>query len=123
MKSRRVIGKFWENIDMPNRNLEFELFKKCVNIQAGLDLEAWDVMLFQPLKSLAAWWSRQSDATKLYTGFLGGVGGTAFTRWIARVAEIASAEAAGLFAEALSAVLVGVSLGTFLDVVGRCCLV
>jgi hypothetical protein len=39
------------------------------------------------------------------------------------VAEIASAEAAGLFAEALSAVLVGVSLGTFLDVVGRCCLV
>jgi hypothetical protein len=107
---------------MPNSDAEFESFKNCMRIQAGLDLEAWDVMLFQPLKDLAAWWSRQSDATKAYTGFLAGVGGTAFTRWIARVAAIASAEVAGLFAEALVVVLAGLALGTLLDVVGRCLL-
>lgn len=105
---------------MPNSSPEFDQFKRCVEIQGRLDLEVWDVILFQPLKDLHAWWNRQSDATKAYTGFLAGVAGTAFARWIARVAAIASAEVAGLFAEALLVVLAGLALGTFLDIVGRC---
>jgi hypothetical protein len=105
---------------MPNTDPEFERFKTCLNIQAGLDLEAWDVMLFQPLKDLAAWWSRQSDATKAYTTFLSGIAGTAFARFIGRAAGMVSTEVAGLFAEALVAILAALALGTFLDVVGRC---
>jgi hypothetical protein len=99
---------------------DFEAFKNCVKIQGNLDLEAWDVMLWEPLKDLYAWWSRQSNPTKAWTGFLGTVAGTAFTRWIGRVAKIAATEVAGAFAEALVAVLAGLALGTFMDIVGRC---
>ncbi len=99
---------------------DFDSFKECIKTQTNLDLEAWDVMFFEPLKDLVAWWNRQSDATKAWTGFLSGVAGTAFTRWIARVAQIASTEVAGLFAEALVAVAAGIALGTFFDAAGRC---
>lgn len=106
---------------MPD-DAQFEQFKRCVRIQAGLDLEAWDVILFQPLKDFSAWWSRQNESTKGYTGFLSGAVITAFTRWLARVAGIAAAEIAGLFAEALVAVLAGIALATFMDVVEGCLL-
>ncbi len=105
---------------MANTTPEFDAFKQCVKVQTNLDLEAWDVMFFQPLKDLTAWWSAQSDSTKGWTAFLSGIAGTAFTRWIARVAGIASTEIAGLFAEALVAVAAGLALGTFFDVAGRC---
>jgi hypothetical protein len=105
---------------MANTTTEFDAFKQCIKVQANLDLEAWDVMLFQPLKDLTAWWSAQSDLTKGWTGFLSGIAGAAFTRWIARIAGIASTEIAGLFAEALVTVAAGLALGTFLDVAGRC---
>jgi hypothetical protein len=107
---------------------DFEAFKQCMKIQANLDLEAWDVILFQPLKDLVNWWNRQSDKTKQFTTFLGGIGGTAFTRWLARIATItsttggvfAAGDVAGLFAEALTAIIVGIALGTFMDIAGRC---
>ena len=106
---------------MADVNADFEAFKQCIRIQANLDFEAWDVILFQPLKDLVEWWNRQSDKTKQFTTFLSGIGGTAFTRWIARIAELSgAAEVAGLFAEALIAVIAGLALGAFLDVAGRC---
>lgn len=105
---------------MPDTDADWDQFKSCMKIQGNLDLEAWDVMLRQPLKDLYAWWTKQTDETKAFTTFLSGLAGTAFTRWIARVAEIASTEVAGLFAEALVAVLAGLALGTFLDMTGRC---
>jgi len=105
---------------MTQENTEWEQFKSCLKIQSNLDLEAWDVMLFQPLKDLSAWWSRQSDATKLWSTFLSGVAGTAFARWIGGVAKIASTEIAGLLSESIVAVLAGLAFGTFMDAVGRC---
>lgn len=99
---------------------EWESFKNCVKIQSNLDMEAWDVMLFQPLKDLSDWWSRQSSTTKAWTAWLASIGGTAFARWVGRVAGITAAEVAGLLAEALVAVIAALALGTFMDVVGRC---
>src|SRR5215813_6555017 len=99
---------------------DFDAFKQCVKNQTNLDMEVFDVILFQPLKDLLEWWKRQSDTTKQFTTFLAGVAGTAFTRWIARVASIASTEVSGLLAEALVTVAAGLALGVFLDVAGRC---
>jgi hypothetical protein len=101
--------------------MTFDEFKECVKIQAGLDLEVWDVAFVQPLKDLSAWWERQSTNTKSWTTFLAGTSLGAFTRWIARAAGLAAAtEVVGLFSEALVAVAAGLALGTFLDIVGRC---
>jgi len=97
----------------------FDAFKRCVKIEANLDLEAWDVILFQPLKDLANWWGRQNEKIKAYTALLGPVA-AAFTRWIARVAGITAADVAGLMAESLTAVMVGLALGAFMDIASRC---
>jgi hypothetical protein len=99
---------------------EFEAFKTCLRNEAVLELEAWDVLLFQPLKDLHAWWTRQSDSTKLFTAFLTSQGSVALARWLSRIASIATAKVAALFAEALTAAVVGLGLAALLDVVGRC---
>lgn len=98
----------------------FDAFVQCMKVQGNLDLEAWDVMLWEPLKDLAAWWQKQSDPTKLFSGWLVGVGSSALARWIGRAAGIAAAEVAGTLAEAIIAVLAGLALGTFMDMVVRC---
>ncbi len=107
---------------MSDPQADFTAFKNCMRTQANLDLEAWDVVLWQPLKDFFGWWTRQSDATKAFATFLAGAGASAFTRWVGRVAAIASTEVAGLFAEALIAVIAGLALGTFLEAAGRCIL-
>ncbi len=99
---------------------DFDRFKNCMRIQEKLDMEAWDVILFQPLQDLHAWWTRQSEATKAYMNFLVGAEAAALTFWISKVAGIAAAEVAGTFATLLIVVLGSASLGVFMASVGRC---
>jgi hypothetical protein len=101
---------------------DFDSFKTCMRIQENLDMEAWDVILFQPLQDLHAWWTRQSDATKAYMNFLAGAEVAALTLWISKVAGIAGAEIAGLFATLLIVVLGSAALAVFMASVGRCLL-
>jgi len=99
---------------------DFASFKNCMQIQLNLDLEAWDVALWEPMKALVAWWKQQQDFTKLFSGFLLGKGAKVLSAWIAGVAGITEAALALSFAQALIAVAAGIALGTFLDVAGRC---
>lgn len=99
---------------------DWESFKKCMKIQTNVDLQTWDIMLFQPLKDLSNWWSAQSDTTKKWTKWLADKGGKAFAPWVARVAQITETGLQATFAAALGAVGAGLVLGTFLDVSGRC---
>lgn len=101
-------------------DVEWAAFKECCRIQGNLDLEAWDVMLFQPLKDLHAWWMRQLDSTRAYLAWLIGIGGSAAAVILGKIANIAATEVAGAFAALLAAVLAGMALGTMLDIVGRC---
>lgn len=100
--------------------LTFDQFKQCCKTQGNLDLEAWDVALIQPLKDIFAWWQRQSDFTKAYSTFLGSIGGTALTVVLGKIANIAATDVAATFATLLAAVLVGLAVGTFMDILGRC---
>lgn len=95
-------------------------FTNCMQIQFNLDMEAWDVMLWQPLKDLYAWWTRQSDAVKAIAQGLVPIGVSGITVIIAKMAGIAAADLAGTFAALLVGVLAGLALGTFMDMVGRC---
>lgn len=99
---------------------DFNAFKNCCRIQGNLELESWDMVLFQPLKDMHKWWITQSAAVQSFTAAIGGLNIAAFTRWVGRVAGIVSAEVAGLFAEALTAVMAGLALAAFMDIVGRC---
>ena len=100
--------------------MTFDQFKQCCKIQGNLDLEAWDVALIQPLKDIFAWWQNQSGFTKAYATFLGGIGGTALTVVLGKIAKIAAADVASTFATLLAAVLAGLAIGTFMDILGRC---
>lgn len=95
-------------------------FKNCCRIQYGLDLEAWDVMLFQPLKDFYAWWMRQLDTTRAYINWLLPFSSQAATAILGKIARIASAEVSTAFAVLLVAVVAGLGLGTMMDIVGRC---
>jgi len=97
-----------------------EQFIQCCKTQGNLDLEAWDVMLWQPLKDVHAWWSRQSSSMQAFTAFLLGRSQPAFARWIAVAAGVAEAELGVAFGAALIAVVAGLGLGTAMDVIGRC---
>lgn len=99
---------------------DFDTFKNCMRIQEGLDMEAWDVILFQPLQDLHAWWNRQTDATKAYVNFLAGVNATALAFWIGKAAGIAATEVAALLATMLIVVLGAAALGVFMASVTRC---
>jgi hypothetical protein len=95
-------------------------FVQCCKTQGNLDLEVWDVALWQPLRDVYAWWSRQSSGTQSFTAFLLGRSQPAFARWIAVAAGVAEAELGVAFGAALIAVAAGIGLGTALDVIGRC---
>jgi hypothetical protein len=99
---------------------DFESVKGCIKIQLNLDIEAWDIALWQPLKDLCAWWKGQSDFTKAFSVWLAAHVSKAFAAWIAGVAGITEAAVATAFSQAIIAVLGGIALGTFLDVAGRC---
>ena len=101
-------------------DLDFNRFKACMKIQEGLDMEAWDVILFVPLQDLHAWWTRQSEATKAYMNFIAGAEAAALAFWVGKVAAIPAAEVAALFATELIVVLGAAALGTFMASVGRC---
>jgi hypothetical protein len=100
--------------------MTFDQFKQCCKIQENLDMEAWDVALIQPLKDISAWWQSQSDFTKKYATWLGSIGGTALTVVLGKIANISAAEVASTFATLLAAVLAGLVVGTFMDILGRC---
>jgi hypothetical protein len=100
--------------------MTFDQFKQCCKTQGNLDLEAWDVALIQPLKDIFAWWQSQSAFTQAYAKWLGGIGGTALTVVIGKIANIAAADVAATFATLLAAVLAGLAVGTFMDILGRC---
>ena len=99
---------------------DLALFKTCMSIEERLDLEALDVILFQPLQDLHAWWTRQSEATKAYLSFLGGAEITALSFWVGKASGLVAAEVAALFATLLTAVLAAIPLGLFMAAVGRC---
>jgi hypothetical protein len=101
-------------------NADFTAFKQCMKIQKNIDIELWDVILWQPLKDFTAWWNGVSDQTKGWSNFLAGTGGLAFTHWIAGVAEISAAQVSGLFAQSLIAVIAGLALGTFMESALEC---
>jgi hypothetical protein len=101
--------------------MTWEQFQECVRIQGGLDFEAVDVAFVQPLKDLHAWWESQSPSTKAYVDwFTGGLGGAALTAFIARVLQTTAGALATLAAEALGAVIVGLTLGVVMDILARC---
>jgi hypothetical protein len=101
----------------------FDDFKQCLKIQGNLDLEALDVMFVEPLKDLYNWWQNQSNATKAYINwFTAGLGGSALVAFIAKVVGSTAQALATSFAEALGAVIVGMVLGVFIDILGRCSL-
>lgn len=99
---------------------EFESFKNCVRIQSGLELEAWDVMLFEPLKDVYRWWEKQSPVTRKFVTFVAGKGSRPLARFLATASSITEVGVALALAEALVAILAGLSLAAFFDIVGRC---
>lgn len=101
-------------------SMTWDDFKSCCQTQGNLDIEAWDVMLVEPLKDLYAWWHAQSDATKVFTIWLQAHAAKAFASWVAKVAGTTDAAVGAAFSEAIVAVTAGIAVGTFLDVIGRC---
>jgi hypothetical protein len=84
-------------------------------------MEALDVAFVQPLKDLFNWWNRQSEFTKAFVNwFTAGLGGAALTAFLAKILQVQVAELGLAVAEALGAVMVGLALGTVLDILGRC---
>jgi FtsH-binding integral membrane protein len=99
----------------------FPEFKQCLKIQGALDLEALDVIFIEPLKELHSWWTRQSAFTQSFVNFFtAGLGLTALVAFLAKVLQMAVADLALAFAEALGAIIVGIALGTVFDVLARC---
>lgn len=99
---------------------DYDQFVNCMKIQEQLDMEAFDVMFFHPMQDLYAWWTRQSAATQAYMSFLSGTTVTVVAYYVGKVAGIAAAEVAALFATFLIAIWGAVALGPFMASVGRC---
>jgi len=101
--------------------MTWEDFKRCVRTETGLDMEALDVAFLEPLKDLKAWYERQSSDTKRYVDFLTkGLGAATLKGFIAKAVgqSVSALEDAAILA--LVAVFVGIALGVFVDVLGRC---
>jgi hypothetical protein len=86
----------------------FEDFKRCMMVEANLDLEAIDVAFL-------------GDATKsLLTKITAGVGAAALTAFIAKVLGTTASGLALAFSEAMGAIIVGIGLGLFFAAVATC---
>jgi hypothetical protein len=99
----------------------FEEFKDCCRREGSLDLEALDVMFIEPLKDLQLWWTRQSEFTRSWVNWMTvGLGGGALVAFLAVLFKSTAAVISTAFAEALGAAMVGIALGTAMDVIVRC---
>jgi hypothetical protein len=112
----------------------FDDFKLCCQQETGLELEALDIIIFEPLRKFAAYFSRIGEKIKAFLTTL-----FRATRGIGEVEKAAAAEALkrflmgvleGLAAAGaavaedlvafLSAVAAGIGLAVFVDVMVRC---
>jgi hypothetical protein len=108
----------------------FDDFKLCCQHESNLELEALDLILFEPLRKFVAYFTRIGEKLKAYLTTLfratRGIGeiekaaaAAALTRFLIMVLESVE-EAAADLVEFLAAVAAGIGLAVFVDVMVRC---
>ena len=103
----------------------FDDLKQCCLTQGNLDLEAWDVLLFEPLRDFSKWWDKQTAEMHKVVAALAGlataaVAKGALAKFLEKLLKLSTAEIAGLFAAAILGVLVELTLVTMMHVVSVC---
>lgn len=102
-------------------------FQNCMVAQERLEFEAWDVILFEPLKDLAEWWLHAENAIKAFlaTLFLRSRAAKwafdALVKFLEKILKkAAGAGLVGPLVEALGAAVVGMAFVYFMDILVRC---
>src|SRR5262245_52956565 len=115
----------------------WEEVKDCMHRQGRLDLEAWDVMFFEPLKDLFHWFERMDNLMKAFMSTFAAKAASFLADKVLKEQKEQMVKAFGefvrkviqsrlpngpwtTFVALLLAVLAGLAFGTFMDMLGRC---
>jgi hypothetical protein len=100
--------------------MTFDQFKQCCKFK---ETWTWKRGMLRSYNRLRIYMHGGRDSRispKNYAAFLGSIGGTALTIVLGKIAKIPASEVAGAYATLLSAVLAGIAVRTFMDILGRC---